>query len=83
MNRLAGMKQILEAFADSGVQSDKIERFLNGEPRRGGGSVRDHIAADMTNQLLDALGQQPTQHGAGVKRLRERGWWRVYDRRPE
>jgi hypothetical protein len=30
------------------------------------------MAATMTNQLLDALGQRPTQSGSDAKRLRER-----------
>ena len=33
---------------------------------------RDLMAATMTNQLLDALGQRPTQSGSDAKRLRER-----------
>jgi hypothetical protein len=76
------MRRLLEAFRETGVSADKIERFLAAEPRRGGGTIRDLIAAEMSNQLLAALGQRPTQSGADAKRLRERGAWRDLDRRP-
>ena len=77
------MRRLLDAFAETGVRSGKIERFLESEPSRGAGKVRDQIAADMANQLLDALGQQGGQTGAEVKRLRERGAWKGLDQRPE
>lgn len=77
------MRRLLAAFLASGVDRSKIERFLAAEPERGRGTVRDLIAADMSNQLLDALGQSAGQSGADAKRLRERGTWRTYDRRPE
>jgi hypothetical protein len=81
-NRFSGMAEILTVLARTGVAEDKIQRFLNAEPRKGRGTVRDLIAADMTNQVLAALGQAPCQHGGGVKRLRERGGWKDLDRRP-
>jgi hypothetical protein len=74
---------VLAALAGTGIAADRIERFLNGEPTPGGGTVRDQIAADMSNQLLNALGQHGEQSAARVKRLRERGAWRTYDRPPE
>jgi hypothetical protein len=76
------MRRLLDALHETGVSAAKIDRFLNAEPRRGGGTVRDLMAAEMSNQLLAALGQRPTQSGAEAKRLRERGAWRGYDRRP-
>ena len=82
-HRSSGLRRVLAALADTGVEPGKIERFLAGEPAPGHGTVRDLIAADMSNQLLDALGQPGDQSGAQVKRLRERGAWRGYDRRPE
>ena len=82
-HRFEGMRSLLEALGATGAASHKIERFLESEPVPGGGTVRDQIAADMANQLLDALGQRSEQTGAGVQRLRERGSWRVLDRRPE
>lgn len=77
------MRRLLDALADTGVDLDKVARFLEAEPVQGAGKVRDQIAADMANQLLTALGQTGTQTGAEVKRLRERGGWRGLDQRPE
>lgn len=65
----------------TGAPSDKIERFLAADPK-GDGTVRDHIAADMTNELMQALGNDTRQSGADVKRIRERGNWVNLDRRP-
>lgn len=81
--RMAGMRGILEALHQTGVAPAKLQRFLEAEPTPGAGTVRDLIAADMTNQLLGALGQKGEQTGPGVKRLRERGGWRLLDRPPE
>jgi hypothetical protein len=63
------------------VPRHTIERFPDADPS-GHGSVRDQIAADMTNQLLEALGQRARQSAAAVKRVRERGGWTALDRRP-
>lgn len=76
------MRRLLAGLGSTGAPPEKIERFLDAEPRPGGGTIRDLIAAEMSNQLLAALGQQPTQSGADAKRLRERGAWRGYDQRP-
>ena len=76
------MRRLLEAFRSTGASPEEIERFIGSEPRPGAGTVRDLIAADMSNQLLAALGQAPTQTGTDTKRLRERGTWRAYDQRP-
>jgi hypothetical protein len=82
-HRGAGMRVLLAEFRQTGVAPEKIERFLNAEPAYGQGAIRDQIAADMTNQLLDALGQGGRQTRADVKRLRERGAWKGFDRPPE
>lgn len=76
------MRRLLGALRATGASDEKIERFLDAEPRPGEGTIRDLVAAEMSNQLLAALGQRPTQSGAGAKRLRERGAWRGYDQRP-
>ena len=78
-----GMRRLLSALHETGASPEKVERFLNAEPRPGGGTIRDLMAAEMSNQLLDALGQRPSQSGADVKRLRQRGFWRSYDQPPE
>ena len=77
------MRRMLAAFDAAEVEREQVERFLDGEPRRGQGSIRDHIAAEMANQLLDALGQGASQDPKKAKKLREIGAWRGYDRRPE
>jgi hypothetical protein len=77
------MRGILEAFEATGVDTGKLQRFLEAEPEPGKGTVRDLIAADATNQLLGALGQEGSQTGANVRTLRERGVWKTLDRPPE
>jgi hypothetical protein len=82
-HRFEGLPGILRQFVAVGIRREAIERFLDADLRGGRGSVRDQIAADMSNELLTALGQGGGQSGVDVKRLRERGAWRDYDRRPE
>ncbi len=79
----AGMRQLLENLSATAVPAAKIQTFLDAEPRRGHGSIRDHVAAEMANQLLSALGQKPSQTPIQAKRLRDQGNWRRLDRRPE
>jgi hypothetical protein len=81
-HRASGMRRLLDELLATGAGPGKIERFLAAEPRPGEGTIRDLMAAQMSNQLLAALGQAPTQNGSDAKRLRERGGWRAYDRRP-
>jgi hypothetical protein len=77
----ADMGTLMDLFIASGASRDKVEKFLNADPH-GHGTVRDQIAKDMTNQLLEALGQRGRQTVAQVKRVRERGGWMGLDRRP-
>ncbi len=77
------MHWLLRAFAATGIEKDKIERFLLAKPRGGEGTVQDQIAAAMANQILGALGQSSSQSAGSVGRLRQRGAWRQYDRRPD
>jgi hypothetical protein len=81
-SRERGMRELFERFAATGIAPDKVRRFLAAEPKRGGGSILDQIAADASNELLAALGKPARQDGKGVRRLRERGEWRQLDRRP-
>jgi hypothetical protein len=80
-NRGADLGTMMERFIATGTPRRKVERFLNADPD-GGGSVRDQIAADMTNQLMHALGQRGGQTAHDVKRIRERGGWVALDQRP-
>ncbi|HXQ23824.1 MAG TPA: hypothetical protein VN812_19245 [Candidatus Acidoferrales bacterium] len=75
------MGTILDLFIAAGVSQVKVERFLDADPK-GAGTIRDQIAADMANQLLEALGQRGRQSAAEVKRIRARGGWTGLDRRP-
>ncbi len=77
------MRRLLHAFGATGVSPEQIERFLDAEPRRGQGTIRDHIASEMANQLLGALGRNASQSPEKTKKLREIGAWRNYDQRPE
>jgi hypothetical protein len=80
-HRGADMATLLERLLATGAPQRTVEQFLDADPD-GNGSVRDQVAADMTNQLLEAFGQRTRQSPAEVKRLRERGTWRNFDRRP-
>ncbi len=80
-HRGADLASLLSHLAATGAPQEHIERFLTADPL-GNGSLRDQIAADMTNQLLSALGQRGRQTAADVKRIRERGAWVGLDRRP-
>ncbi len=77
------MRRLLDAFSATGVANEKIGRFLVADLGGNDGNITDQIAADMANQLSDALGLRGIQSGADVKRLRQRGAWRHYDQRPE
>jgi len=80
-NRGADFQSMMQIFRATGVAMETIEKFLEADPR-GDGSVRDQIAADMTNDLMRALGNDTRQTAADVKRIRERGNWVNLDRRP-
>ena len=80
-NRGADMGTMMELFIATGAARHKVERFLETDVG-GGGAVRDQIAADMTNQLLEAFGQRRRQTPDEVRRLRERGAWQALDRPP-
>ena len=68
-------------FLETGAPRRKVERFLESDVG-GAGAVRDQIAADMTNQLLEAFGQRHRQTPEEVRRIRARGGWQALDRPP-
>src|SRR5262249_49330452 len=80
-HRGADMGTLMDVFLATGAPGEKVEKFLNADPQ-GSGTIRDQIAADMTNELLEALGQTGRQTAGDVKRIRERGGWVSLDRRP-
>jgi len=75
------MGTMMELFIASGAPREKVESFLLAD-LDGAGAVRDRIAADMTNDLLRALGQAGRQTAGEVERIRRRGKWLALDRRP-
>jgi len=80
-HRGGDMGTMMELFLATGAPRSKVERFLESDIA-GAGAVRDLIAADMTNQLLEAFGQRRRQTPDEVRRLRERGAWQALDRPP-
>lgn len=80
-NRGADFGTMMDLFATAGVDSLQIERFIEADPD-GSGTIRDHIAASMMNDLMSALGSDVRQTAADVKRIRQRGNWVNLDRRP-
>jgi hypothetical protein len=80
-NRGLGLSRILDLLVATGAPQSHLEAFLAAEPN-GVGSVRDQIVADMTNALMQALGQSGRRTAVDVKRLRERGTWVAYGERP-
>jgi hypothetical protein len=80
-HRGSGLSLIVDRLIETGTSRPHIEAFLAAEPA-GAGSVQDQIVADMTNQLMRALGQSSEQTAADVKRLREQGGGNGYDQRP-
>jgi len=70
-----GLLQFLDLFIETGLSRDKIEAFLDADPH-GEGSVKDRILADMSTELLSAMGVNTRQSAEDVKRLREKGDWR-------
>jgi hypothetical protein len=77
-----GLLQFLDLFIETGLPREKIEAFLAADPR-GDGSVKDHILADTSTELLKAMGVNARQSAQDVKRLREKGTWQGMGERPK
>ena len=77
-----GLVQFLDLFIDTGLSREKIEAFMNADPK-GQGSVKDQITADMSTELLGAMGVNARQTAQDVKQLRRQGNWQAMDERPE
>lgn len=75
------MARLFDLLGDSGVPLQKVDAFLDADPD-GHGSVRDQIAADVSNQLLAAFGQRARHSVRDVRRLRARGAWKSFDQPP-
>jgi hypothetical protein len=77
-----GLLQFLDLFIETGLSREKIEAFLAADPQ-GAGSVKDRILADMSTELLGAMGVNAQQSAQDVKRLREKGTWQGLGERPK
>jgi len=77
-----GLLQFLDLFIATGLPREKIEVFLDADPR-GEGSMKDRILADMSTELLGAMGVNARQSAQDVKRLREKGTWREMGDKPK
>ena len=77
-----GLLQFLDVFIETGLPREKIEAFLAADPR-GKGSVKDHILADVSTELLGAMGVNAQQSAQDVKRLRQKGTWQGLGERPK
>ena len=75
------MLEFLDLFIETGMSRTKIEAFLDAEPR-GEASVKDQILADMSEEILGALGIRSEQSPADVRRLRKDGFWKNMNMRP-
>ena len=76
------MVQFLDLFIETGLSREKIEAFMNADPH-GKGSVKDQITADMSSELLAAMGIRVEQTAQDVKQLREKDNWQRMGKRTE
>ncbi len=77
-----GPIQLFDLFIATGLPREQIEAFLAAD-QHGTGSIQDHILAEMSTDLLAALGVNARQRPEDVKRLRARGAWRDRGERPK
>ena len=64
-----GYGDFLDGLASTGVDKEKILRFLKADPE-GKGSVQDQITAEMTTELMQVMGIAGRQTPQEVKRIR-------------
>ena len=65
-----GYRELLDRLLETGVTTEKIERFLDTDTD-GSGSVNDQITARMTNEVMAGLGQPSHMAAPEVKKVRE------------
>lgn len=61
--------QFLDGLEETGVDKEKILRFLKADPD-GSGSIQDQVTAEMTTQLMKVMGIAGNQTAQEVKRIR-------------
>lgn len=65
-----GYGQFLEGLEQTGVDKEKILRFLKADPD-GAGSIQDQVTAEMTTELMRVMGISGRQTAQEVKRIRD------------
>lgn len=65
-----GYRELLDTLIATGIDHEKIERFLDADVD-GRGSVNDQITARMTNQIMESMGQPSQMTGTDVKQVRK------------
>jgi len=61
--------QFLDGLEETGVDKEKILRFLKADPD-GTGSIQDQVTAEMTTELMKVMGIKGNQTAQEVKRIR-------------
>jgi hypothetical protein len=61
--------QFLDGLEETGVEKQKILRFLQADPD-GAGSIQDQVTAEMTTELMNVMGMSGRQTPQEVKRIR-------------
>ncbi len=70
MRGRVGYGEFLEGLETTGVDKEKIIKFLKADPD-GKGSVQDQITAEMTTELMQVMGIAGRQTPQAVKRIRK------------
>lgn len=65
-----GYGEFLDGLQQTGVAEEKIMRFLKADPE-GNGSIQDRMTAEMTTELMRAMGISGRQTTQEVKRIRD------------
>jgi len=64
--------QFLDGLEQTGIDKEKILRFLQADPE-GTGSIQDQVTAEMTSELMQVMGISGRQTAQEVKRIRDVG----------
>lgn len=62
--------QFLDGLEQTGIDKEKILRFLQADPD-GRGSIQDQVTAEMTTELMQVMGISGRQTAQAVKRIRD------------
>ena len=61
--------QFLDGLEHTGVDKEKLVKFLHADPD-GKGSIQDQVTAEMTTELMNVMGISGRQTAQDVKRIR-------------